>query len=102
MEEFTRVVMKAPNNRGLSGDEIPIELLKNSEQVPVTVWKLVVKTWNMMSKSKPGEKLNIPDDWMRASLVLLFKGKGSKSDPSKYRGISLLSVVERLEDSSQV
>ncbi len=33
-----------------------------------------------------------PDDWKRAIIVPLHKGKGSRSEWSSYRGISLLSV----------
>jgi hypothetical protein len=31
--------------------------------------------------------------------VCLYKGKGSKDDPAKYRGISLIPVVERFISS---
>ena len=93
--EFETMVRKAPNEKGLSGDQIPIELIKNSTQARVMTWKLVVKVCDLMAASKPGEKLDIPDDFVRATLVCLYKGKGSKDDPAKYRGISLISMVER-------
>ena len=38
----------------------------------------------------------MPADWVNAVLVCLFKGKGSRDDPAMYRGISLISVEERL------
>ncbi len=33
-----------------------------------------------------------PDDWKKAIIVPLYKGKGSRSECSSNRGISLLSV----------
>ena len=38
----------------------------------------------------------VPGDWTAGTLVCLFKGKGSRSDPAAYRGISLLSSVEKI------
>jgi hypothetical protein len=89
------MVMKAPNEKGLSADQIPIELIKHSEAARVMVWKLIVIVWDLMAASAPGEKLDIPEDFVRATLVCLYKGKGSRDDPAKYRGISLISMVER-------
>ncbi len=34
----------------------------------------------------------VPNDWKKAITVPLYKGKGSRSECSSYRGISLLSV----------
>jgi len=73
--------------------------MKNARPALVVVHKMVVKVWGMMAASAPGEKLNIPDDFVRATLVCLYKNKGSKEDPSKYRGISLIPVVERFISS---
>ena len=38
----------------------------------------------------------IPTDWNLAIILPLWKGKGSKSDCTKYRGISLLSVPAKV------
>ena len=40
--------------------------------------------------------LDIPDSWGNSRLKTLWKGKGSKSDPAKYRGISIGSTVCKL------
>ncbi len=38
------------------------------------------------------EKGEVPDDWKKAIVVPLYKGKGSRSEWSSYRGSSLLGV----------
>ena len=60
------------------------ELLK-SGGAPVISWLLPLFTliWKYCV---------IPTDWNLAIILPLWKGKGSKSDCTKYRGISLLSV----------
>ena len=34
----------------------------------------------------------VPNDWMRAIIVTVYKGKGDRSECNNYRGISLLSI----------
>ena len=41
----------------------------------------------------------IPDDWKKAIIVTMHKGKGSKDQCNIYRGISLLSVPGKLYGS---
>ena len=38
----------------------------------------------------------VPEDWMFAVIVLLYKGKGEWTECKDYRGISLLSVVGKI------
>ncbi len=38
------------------------------------------------------KKGEVPDDWRRAIIVPLYKGKGGRSECSSYRRMSLLSV----------
>ena len=44
-----------------------------------------------MKTNKPGDELDIPEDWVTACLVCLYKGKGDRGDPAMYRGIALIS-----------
>ena len=37
-----------------------------------------------------------PDEWRRAILIPLFKGDGSKQDPSNHRMLAMMSVVAKL------
>ena len=51
------------------------------------VHRMALNLWN---------DLDIPDAWGNSRLKTLWKNKGSKSDPSKYRGISIGSTVCKL------
>ncbi len=42
------------------------------------------------------KKGEVPEDWKRAIIVPLYKGKGGRSEFSSYRGISLLSVAGKV------
>ena len=53
------------------------------------------KVWKQI-QSVEGKKVEIPEDWLSATLVCLYKNKGSRKDPAMYRGISLISSVEKL------
>ena len=36
---------------------------------------------------------HVPDSWAIGKIVLIFKNKGDNTDPSNYRGITLLSCL---------
>ena len=38
----------------------------------------------------------VPDDWKKACIVPIYKGKGSKLECKNYRGISLLSIPGKI------
>ena len=38
----------------------------------------------------------VPEDWGSAVIVLLYKGKGERTECKNYRGISLLSMVGKI------
>ena len=42
----------------------------------------------------------VPIDWKRALVTPVYKGKGSKADPSNYRPISIVSVVGKIFEIS--
>lgn len=37
----------------------------------------------------------IPDEWLNGIMVAIYKNKGSKNDPSMYRGITLNSCFNK-------
>ena len=42
------------------------------------------------------QNLDVPHTWGNSQLRTLWKGKGSKNDPTKYRGLSIGSTVCKL------
>ena len=39
---------------------------------------------------------HVPDSWAIVKIVPIFKNKGNNTDPSNYRGITLLSVIDHI------
>ena len=80
-------VGKLKNGRSASKDEITGELIKDGGNRLVDwVWRLC----NMAFESGV-----VPEDWRSAVIVPLCKGKGERTESSKYRGIGL-SVVGQI------
>ena len=51
------------------------------------IHRMILNLWN---------NLDLPNEWGNTRLKTLWKGKGSKTDPTKYRGISIESTVCKL------
>ena len=71
---------KAPGADGVLG-----ECLKNGGR-SMTEW--LVRLFNICFVLG-----TVPEDWVSACILPLYKGKGERNNCSSYRGISLLSVV---------
>ena len=86
--EISAAIRKLKTNRAPGICGITAELLK-SGGAPIISWLLPLFTliWKYCV---------IPTDWNIAIILPLWKGKGPKSDCTKYRGISLLSVPAKV------
>ena len=79
-------VSQMNNNKVPGMDGITAEILKNGNEKMIDLLEQVIQSvWES----------EVPQDWRDAILVSLNK-KGSKSDCSNFRGISLLSIVGKL------
>ena len=94
--ELEDALKKCPNHTGTNRDSIPTEIWKYSAEARGVLHSLIVRVWNLMLDSEPGELMEVPEGWFTATLVCLFKGKGARADPANYRGISL---IDRLQTS---
>ena len=97
MEEFSDAVKKCKNDKGVNRDEIPAELWKNCPAARQLLWEMVRKVWMQI---QVGGEVEIPEDWVDATLVCLYKGKGSRKDPAMHRGISHFDSGEDYFDNN--
>ena len=85
VEEMSTILRNLKPNKSPGTDEIHPHLLKECASSLAKPLKLLFD----MSM-----KLNqIPQEWKKAEIRPIYKKKGSKTDPSNYRPISLTSVV---------
>ena len=81
-------VGKLKNGKAADKDEITGEIIKGGgDQVVDWIWKLC----NMAFRIGV-----VPEEWRSAVIVPLYHGKRETSECKNYRGISLLSVVEKI------
>ena len=81
--------MKALKANKASNDIEP-ELLNKLNNHPImiqVVHRVMMNLW---------DNFDLPNSWGNSRLKTLWKGKGSKKDPAKYRGISIGSTVCKL------
>ena len=86
LEEVEKALKMAKKRKAVA-NIIPTELFQNSATAMRILTFVIARIWD-------GE--DIPEDWLRANLVLLYKGKGTRADPNNFRGISLLSAAEKI------
>ena len=87
IDEITAQLRKLKN--GKASNDIEPELLKKSEH-PIMLQVIQRMTSNLWGN------LDVPPAWGNSRLTTLWKGKGSKKDPTKYRGLSNGSIVCKL------
>ena len=86
--EVNSALKKINTGRAPGLDGIPVEVLVNGgEKILLEIHKMIVNVWQGSA---------IPQDWVDAILISLYKGKGSKSSCGNYRGISLLEAVGKV------
>jgi len=87
-EEVHAAVRALKNGKSPGLDGIPPELLFNGG---IALEMALVELFNFMW-------LNLvwPDNWRRAVLIPLYKGDGSKLDPTNSRMLAMMSVVAKL------
>jgi hypothetical protein len=88
--EIAIAMLKRYNSPG--SDQIPAELIQaGGETSQSEIHTLINYIWN---------KEELPDQWKESAIVRIYE-KGSKTDCSNYRGISLLSTSYKMLSFSQ-
>ena len=80
-QAFVRALKKLKKGKACGPDGIPSEVFTHCETAATELYNLLRIIW---------EREYVPPALVRASFIMLFKGKGSVNDPSKYRCIGLL------------
>jgi hypothetical protein len=88
IEEIQKTIKQINTGKAPGFDGIPIEvLLHGGDKLAAEVHRLISDVW----LGAP-----VPQDWIDAILISLYKGKGLKSVCGDYRGISLLEAVGKV------
>ena len=92
MHEVLKAIKQTSSGKAPGMDRIPAEIYKSIGAVTLkTFHDLLTSIW---------KEEELPKDFRDATVISLFKNKGSKTDCSNYRGISLLSIAgKELTDS---
>ena len=88
MTELQTAITQLRNNKTPGEDGLPSELYKyGGTFLREQLLNLLCTIW---------EAEDVPQDFKNATIVPLFKGKGSRLNVNNYRGISLLSVAGKI------
>ncbi|PFX13771.1 Craniofacial development protein 2 [Stylophora pistillata] len=85
MEQVQKAIKQTSSGKAPGKDGIPAEIYKAARQVTLNAFhSLLCSIW---------EEEDNPQEFRDATIISLYKNKGSKSDCGNYRGISLLSIA---------
>ena len=84
VEDVRKAVKKLKGGKSPGVDGITSEMLKCGGECLLEWLRRVCNVCVLEEK--------VPNDWMRAIIVPIYKGKGDRSECKNYRGISLLSI----------
>ena len=87
-EELQTVLASLKKNKAPGPDGLPNELFQLLDH---TAELALLDVYNEIRS-----KRDMPQEWLEARVVTIFKGKGSDTDPANYRPIALLNVVYKI------
>ena len=87
-EEMKKAAAMEKPGKAVNRAEIPSDVWRKSECSLKVLWKLMRVMWVRMSEESEDDQM--PEERIDATLVCLYKGKGSRLDPKVHRGISLI------------
>ena len=87
-EELQTVLASLKKNKAPGPDGLPNELFQLLDH---TAELALLEVYNEIRS-----KRDMPQEWLEARVVTIFKGKGSDTDPANYRPIALLNVVYKI------
>ncbi len=86
--EIMEAIRKLKLDKAPGLDGITAEMLKYGGEIVVD--------WMVWICNLSWEQSNVPEDWRKTIIVLLYKGKGKRKECNNYRSISLLNVPGKI------
>ena len=87
-DEITKCIRESKIRKAAGPDQVAYEHLKASADVLISIWK------ELFNKCmEPG---TVPEQWRRAVLKILYKGKGDTGDMNSYRGVVLENTLFKI------
>ncbi|KAL6488465.1 hypothetical protein MHYP_G00022060 [Metynnis hypsauchen] len=88
LEEVEKAIQQSSSGKAPGMDGIPAEIYKAAGEGTLKTFHSIINCiW---------ENEDVPQEFRDATIVSLYKNKGSKSDCGNYRGISLLSIAGKI------
>ena len=85
-EMAARAIAGLKDSKAPGGDGIPAEVWKHGADMFSRLHQLITNAWEVDS---------VPQAWKDSSIVTIYK-KGDRTDCGNYRGISLLSIADKI------
>ncbi len=86
--EVLEAIRKLKLGKAPGSDGITAEMLKYGREIVVD--------WMLWLCNLAWKQSKVPEDWRKAIIVPIYKGKGKREECSSHRGISLLSVPGKI------
>ena len=87
-QELIAVIKKFKKGKAPGPDEVPMEIFKQMNKGNLEeILKIINKWWN---------EEEIPEEQLRARIVLIFKNKGNSNDIDNYRPIALTNSMYKI------
>lgn len=91
-EQFAKdvhtAISKMEANKAIGGDGVHVEMLKTN---PAAAARLLTRMWQVVGKTG-----QVPAEWLKGTIVPLYKGKGEQNVPANSRPLCILSHVRKL------
>lgn len=81
-------------NKAIGGDGVHVEMLKSN---PGEAAKLLTKVWQVVGKTG-----QVPLEWLKGTILPLYKGKGEQNIPANSRPLCILSHVRKLIEKAVI
>jgi len=90
-KEVVKALSKIPNGKAADGNGFVNEMLKQGGDIVVPA---LLNFFRLVWKHQ-----YVPEDWLLATLVPIWKKRGSKGNMDNYRPIALMSVIAKLYET---